>query len=92
MTFTESNILNQVVTGPGDPVLPTARGPLPLPNPVYIRIHAMCSRIANLSGALAYLDDIDERMDTMEYLSPDAPVAHALNHAPWPMANLVAPV
>ena len=80
MTFTESDILSQVVTGPGDPVLPTANGPLPLPDPVYLRIHAMCSRIANLSGAAAYLDDIDERMDTMECLPSDGSVAHALSH------------
>ena len=80
MTFTESDILSQVVTEPGDPELPTANGPLPLPDPVYLRIHAMCSRIANLSGAAAYLDDIDERMDTMECLPSDGSVAYALSH------------
>ena len=92
VTFAESNILSQLVTGPGDPELPTAKRPLPLPNPAYLRIHAMCCRVANLSGASAYLDDIDKSMRTMECLPSDGSAAHALDYALWPMANPVAPV
>ncbi|KAI0360265.1 hypothetical protein OH77DRAFT_1418134 [Trametes cingulata] len=36
-----------------------AREGLPLPNPEYLRLHAMCCRVLHLSGAAEYIDKME---------------------------------
>ncbi|KAI1791664.1 hypothetical protein LXA43DRAFT_1094283 [Ganoderma leucocontextum] len=42
---------------------------LPLPNPTYLRIHAACCRVANLSDAVKYLNYM---LDSMPFYKPEA--------------------
>ncbi|KAH8919308.1 hypothetical protein BT69DRAFT_1284910 [Atractiella rhizophila] len=42
-------------------ILLSSRNPrLELPNPEYLRVHASCCHIANLSGAVSYLDQMED--------------------------------
>jgi len=51
---------------------------LPLPNPSYLRLHAVCCKVAHLSGAAAYLDDMEEERDN--HPQGDPVPAHLLTH------------
>ncbi|KAH9059012.1 hypothetical protein EDB87DRAFT_1563702 [Lactarius vividus] len=51
---------------------------LPLPNPVYLEIHAACCRIAHLSGAGEYMDKVLEDLEDTSVLSEDGSSAHIL--------------
>ncbi|KAF8904075.1 hypothetical protein CPB84DRAFT_1845472 [Gymnopilus junonius] len=44
---------------------------LPLPSPVYIRLHAACARVANLSGAMEYIDSFWRDMENARVLAHD---------------------
>jgi len=54
---------------------------LPLPNPIYLKIHASCCRIAHLSGAGEYMDKTLEDLEEMRVLSKDGTSAHLLAFA-----------
>ncbi|TFK82705.1 hypothetical protein K466DRAFT_556152 [Polyporus arcularius HHB13444] len=53
---------------------------LALPNPEYLRIHAACCRVAHLSGAAEYLDDIYRRMERQPVLSEGGESADVLHY------------
>ena len=81
VTFTDRSMLSHVVTGPGDPELPTVKGPLLLPNPTYLRIHAACCKIARLSGIAEALYKAHSRLDAIQCLSSDGSSADVLYYA-----------
>ena len=54
---------------------------LPLPSPTYLKIHAACARVANLSGAGEYLDRILWDLEYAEVLCDDGSSAELLEHA-----------
>ncbi len=53
---------------------------LALPDAKYLRIHAACCRIAHLSGAAEYLDDIHRRMERDPVLSEGGESADVLHY------------
>jgi len=57
---------------------------LPLPDPVYLRIHAAICRVAHLSGAGEYMDKILEDLEDIRVLSNDGSSAHILSFALQP--------
>ena len=54
---------------------------LPLPSPIYLKIHAACARVANLSGAGEYIDSILRDLEYAEVLCDDGSSAELLEHA-----------
>ena len=59
----------------------TAHHDLPLPSPKYLRIHAVCCRVAHMSGAAEYLDGIIRDMEELQVLSEDGASADVLTYA-----------
>ena len=59
-------------------VLKSARTELPLTDPVYLKIHAACCRVAHLSGAGKYINKILEDSEDIQVLSEDSSSAHLL--------------
>lgn len=62
---------------------------LPLPSPKYLRIHAVCCRIAHLSGAAEYMDKIYREEEDLGVLSTDGASAPVLSYL---LQRLVDPV
>jgi hypothetical protein len=44
--------------------LKSHNGNFDIPDPQYIKIHAACCRVAHMSGAADYMDDILDDLDT----------------------------
>ncbi|KIK65273.1 hypothetical protein GYMLUDRAFT_219103 [Collybiopsis luxurians FD-317 M1] len=44
---------------------------LPLPNPEYLRIHAFVCKVAHMSGAADYIDDLYRKMERTDVLAED---------------------
>ncbi|EPS99343.1 hypothetical protein FOMPIDRAFT_1147471 [Fomitopsis schrenkii] len=65
---------------------------LALPNPKYLRIHAACCKVAHLSGAAEYLEEVYRDVDSLEVLANDGSSAQVLDAALWRIGNLVPPV
>ncbi|KAI0757946.1 hypothetical protein C8Q74DRAFT_1451960 [Fomes fomentarius] len=63
-----------------------------LPDPRYLRLRAACCKVAHLSGAAEYLDEIYWDMDTIQVLAFDGSSAEVLDAALWRVAALVPPV
>jgi len=87
-----------VICAPGDeyllefqtnPITFQTESNLPLPNPEYLRIHAVCCRVAHLSGAAEQMDKILEDLEDMQVLSKDGSSAHALSFALQPFSQVV---
>ncbi|KAI0364614.1 hypothetical protein BV20DRAFT_1057101 [Pilatotrama ljubarskyi] len=55
-----------------------AREDLPLPNPEYLRIRATCCRIAHISGAAQYADEVLRDMEDISVLAQDGSHAHVV--------------
>ena len=64
---------------------------LPLPSPEYLKIHAACAKIAHMSGAGEYIDQILEELEDAKVLSEDGASAELLKHllTPFSQENLV---
>lgn len=58
-----------------------ARGNYPLPDPTYLRIHAACCKVAHLSGATRYLDQIFREIEELPVLSEDGASIDVLTFA-----------
>lgn len=58
---------------------------LPLPSPEYLAIHAACAKVANLSGAGEYIDNVVRDLEDTSVLSKDGSSAELLEFAllPW---------
>ncbi|CCL99836.1 uncharacterized protein FIBRA_01860 [Fibroporia radiculosa] len=54
---------------------------LPLPLQLYLNIHAACCRVANLSGASKYIDNVMRELEYASVLSNDGGSAELLEHA-----------
>ena len=54
---------------------------LPLPNPRYLEIHAVCCRVAHMSGAAKYLDMVVRSVEEIGVLAEDGGSADVLVHA-----------
>lgn len=54
---------------------------LPLPDDRYLRIHAACARIAHLSGASEYIDQVSQDMERISVLASDGSCADVLSNA-----------
>jgi len=63
--------------------LKSAHPDLPLPNPVYLRIHAACYKIAHFSGPSEYMDRISEDVEDIGVLY-DGLSTHVLSFALQP--------
>ena len=63
--------------------------PLPLPDPSYLRIHAACCRIAHMSGAAEYFEQIFRDLEGLDVLDEDGQSADTLSLA---LLRLVPPI
>jgi hypothetical protein len=52
-----------------------------LPDPCYLRIHAACARVANLSGAGEYVDRIFRDMEDTRVLASNGSSGDTLSYA-----------
>ncbi|KAH9167344.1 hypothetical protein EDB89DRAFT_1856482 [Lactarius sanguifluus] len=57
----------------------TTDSDLPLLDPAYLEIHAACCRVAHLSGAGEYMDEVLEDLEDTRVLSEDGSSAHLLS-------------
>ncbi|KAF9242093.1 hypothetical protein BU15DRAFT_44401 [Melanogaster broomeanus] len=57
---------------------------LPLPSPTYLHIHATCAKVAKLSGAGDYIDNLLKDLEEVKVLSKDGASAELLKHALLP--------
>jgi hypothetical protein len=53
----------------------------PLPDPRYLRIHATCAQVANLSGAGECIDRVIRDLQYTDVLAPDGSSAEVLDFA-----------
>lgn len=53
----------------------------PLPDPQYLKLHAAAAKVAHLSGAAEYIDDILRDMEETFVLSEDGASARVLEYA-----------
>ncbi len=65
---------------------------LALPNPRYLRLHAACCRVAHLSGAAEYLNEIYRELDEIQVLAADGSSAEVLSVALWGVRNVGSPM
>ncbi|KAG9009171.1 hypothetical protein FRB93_005667 [Tulasnella sp. JGI-2019a] len=88
----EGDILNQYrVCSIGEPDIGIPNPPIvtftssdpeiPVPNARFLRLHAACAKIANLSGASEYIESTLHDMEEMEVLATDGTSADVLNFA-----------
>ena len=54
---------------------------LPLPKPAYLHIHAMCAKVAHLSGASEYIERVLRDLEEICVLAEDGASSHLLNEA-----------
>ena len=54
---------------------------IPLPSPQYLSLHAVCARVASLSGAAEYIESFDKDMENTNVLSVDGSSADLLCYA-----------
>lgn len=54
---------------------------LPLPALRYLKVHATCAKVANLSGAAEYIDKVMRDLEDIQVLAADGSSADVLNHA-----------
>ncbi|KAF7441301.1 hypothetical protein PC9H_001650 [Pleurotus ostreatus] len=70
---------------PGGPAVVTFSTPdpehLPVPSPHLLSLHAACAKVANLSGAAEYLDNLDREMEATKVLAFDGGSAETLYYA-----------
>ncbi|KAF9233591.1 hypothetical protein BU15DRAFT_90278 [Melanogaster broomeanus] len=59
----------------------------PLPSPTYLRIHAACAKVAKLSGAGDYIDNLSRELEELRVLSNDGTSAELLEHALLPLSS-----
>ncbi|EIM91014.1 uncharacterized protein STEHIDRAFT_152697 [Stereum hirsutum FP-91666 SS1] len=52
----------------------------PLPDPRYLKLHAACARVAHLSGAAEYIDQILREEEVTKVLAVDGGSSELLNH------------
>ncbi|KAJ3564942.1 hypothetical protein NP233_g7959 [Leucocoprinus birnbaumii] len=60
---------------------------LPLPNPEYLKLHASCARVAHLSGAGKYIEELSGDLEDSLVLAEDGGSAGTLEYALTPWAN-----
>ena len=53
---------------------------LPIPSPELIALHAACAKVAHLSGAGAYIDQLDRDADDLDVLAGDGGSSDVLTH------------
>jgi hypothetical protein len=63
---------------------------LPLPSPEYLKIHGACARIAHLSGAGEYIDQILRELEDTKFLSEDGASAELLAHLLIPLSQEIS--
>jgi len=56
-------------------------GKLEMPSRKYLTLHAACAKVANLSGAADYLDDLDRDQEEGSVLAFDGSSAAVFEHA-----------
>ncbi|KIJ30487.1 hypothetical protein M422DRAFT_36550 [Sphaerobolus stellatus SS14] len=90
--FTPTDHVNQYKLEARYPFLLTGYSPLvtfttpdernlPVPNPAYLALHASCAKVAHLSGAAEYIDQVFSDMEETRVLSADGASADVLEHA-----------
>ncbi|EJF60899.1 hypothetical protein DICSQDRAFT_106992 [Dichomitus squalens LYAD-421 SS1] len=73
--------LTHTLVGVPEQVKFVARHGLSVPSPKYIRVHAMCCRVAHMSGAAKYLDVLIRNMEELQVLAEDGTSADVLMYA-----------
>ena len=63
---------------------------LPLPSPEYLKIHAACAKIAHMSGAGEYIEQILRDLEDMKILSEDGTSAELLEHLLAPFSHEIS--
>ncbi|KAI6030002.1 hypothetical protein EDC04DRAFT_3065675 [Pisolithus marmoratus] len=53
----------------------------PLPNPTYLALHATCAKVAHLSGAREYIEEVSRRMEDTCVLAEDGGSSDILHEA-----------
>jgi len=56
------------------------RDPFPLPNHRYLDLHAICCRVARMSGGADVIDEIERDIEETRVLSSDGADAHLLDY------------
>jgi len=88
--FEATDVVNQYTLNAISPVFLAGYPPvvnfvahvdLPLPDPRYLALHAACARVAHLSGAAEYIDDVNRDIDTTLVLAKDGSSARLLAEA-----------
>ncbi|KAF9233123.1 hypothetical protein BU15DRAFT_54322 [Melanogaster broomeanus] len=59
----------------------------PLPSPTYLHIHAAYAKVAKLSGAGDYIDNLSRDLEEIRVLSKDGSSAELLEHALLPLSS-----
>lgn len=59
-------------------VILTTKTGLPLPNPEYLGLHALCCEVAWKSGAAEYIMNVERKMDDTKVLADDGSTADLL--------------
>ena len=54
---------------------------LPVPSPKLIALHAVCAKVAHLSGAGEYIDKLDQDADDLDVLAGDGGSSDILTYA-----------
>jgi len=57
-----------------------SREPFPLPDPRYLELHAICCRVAAMSGAAEVIDEMERDMEETRVLANDGSDAHLLDY------------
>ena len=53
---------------------------LPLPDPCLLGLHAVCAKVAQMSGAARLLDELEEELEGLNVLAGDGSSAGHLAH------------
>ena len=56
---------------------------LPVPDPELLALHAVCAKVAHLSGAGEHIDKLNEDLEDLDALACDGASSDVLSHALW---------
>lgn len=67
--------------------LPSQYKEIPPPNPLLLALHAACARVAHMSGAAEYFNQIERDTEDMKVLASDGSSARLLSSLLSPFAS-----
>jgi hypothetical protein len=57
--------------------------PIPMPSKQFLKMHATCCKVAIMSGAAEYLEDVDKEVEDICVLASDGGSASVLENMVW---------